>query len=205
MTQSEIQTQDRPYDAFWDYFQEIHEGIEHLYRSGHNVQAVHDIGQMFNRVVPELDFEFGLHPDGYFEFIIIAGLRANIPLVLDMYDAAPQIDGWVIVPFRPRQECYVINMPNRDYDPNDFYYKSEVCEQGITHLNIYIKGYSADKEQEFGGMAFMFLDKILGEYEVMTLIGGVQVGAYPDNADAMEIKPIYELQQEIDQRYPPNA
>ena len=193
------QQTDSIYDIFWDFFVENKSEIEQFEQ---NPDGVCDaIGKVLSSVAPELDFEMGKHPDGYFEFILIAGgVYNNIEKVVEVYNAAPEIKNWVVVPFRPRQFLSPLEFPDRVYDPADFYYQSCVVEDR-TCVKIHIKDYTPEAEAEFGSIAFMFMDIILGEFDVMTKIGVVEMDFLPDNPIGIGLKPLSALAEEIDARY----
>ena len=193
------QQTDSIYDIFWDFFVENKSEIEQFEQ---NPDGVCDaIGKVLSSVAPELDFEMGKHPDGYFEFILIAGgVYNNIEKVVEVYNAAPEIENWVVVPFRPRQFLSPLEFPDRVYDPADFYYQSCVVEDR-TCVKIHIKDYTPEAEAAFGSIAFMFMDIILGEFDVMTKIGVVEMDFLPDNPIGIGLKPLSALAEEIDARY----
>lgn len=187
------------YDIFWNFFVENKSYIEQFEQDPDGVCAV--IGQVLSSVEPALDFEIGRHPDGYFEFILIAGgISANIEKVVAFYNAAPEMGNWVVVPFRPRQLLSPLEFPDRVYDPADFYYQSCVVEER-TCVKIHVKGYTPEAEAELGNIAFMFMDIIIGELDVMTRIGSVETEFLPDNPVGIGLKPLSALAQEIDARY----
>lgn len=189
-----------PYKAFWDFFSSNLEYIETFENSPHMVTDA--VSKMLGLVAPDVDFLMGRHPDGYFEFILIAGgIRKNIQTILDLYSAAPQMENWVVVPFRPRQEVSSFDMQGQEFDISDFYYQSDFSDD-LTHLLILIRGYDPCQEELYGSTAFMFLDTVLGEFDVMMRIGEVQIHALPEDLQGHVVKPLSALAEEVDARYP---
>lgn len=193
------------YDVFWNFFRENLGFIESYQDNPETV--VRAVGQVLNAVAPEIDFELGKNEKGYYELILIAGgMKSNIEPIMELYHSAPEIENWLIVPFRPRQEGSVFDLNGRRYDHNHVYYVSEVTPEGLTELWIYMQDFSPKNEKEIGGIGYLLLDSVLGEIDSMTMIGHVTFAALTDDVlKYPKIKPLSALAQEIDLRSDYNA
>ena len=87
---------------FWVWFQE-NRGFLESYAT--NTQAVtRALGGRLQNVDRGLTYELGQAADGVYEFIVSAnGIRDVFPEVIRLVRAAPKIEGWRIVAFRPRR------------------------------------------------------------------------------------------------------
>ena len=93
----------RPEAEFWKWFQD-HE--KELYDFEKDQQRV--FGQLngaLAKVDADLTFEFGpKEQDGKREFVISAGgIRSAFPKVEALWLAAPKLERWVVIKFRPRR------------------------------------------------------------------------------------------------------
>jgi len=59
-------------------------------------------------------------------------------------------------------------------------------------VTVYLPGYSPEKRKQFGALAFLFLDHTLGEYDVETYVGEIDVlpaSESPHNACSLAALP----------------
>ncbi|PTT92027.1 hypothetical protein DBR42_02790 [Pelomonas sp. HMWF004] len=136
------------------------------------------LGAQLQRVNPGgLAFEFGPKQNGRREFVISGdGLRKNIPAVEHLAAAAPDLPRWKIVKFRPRREPF-------DIGYHGIMVKASTVSAWLhpngdrVDVTFLMPGYTAEKHQPYLGIAFLVLDQALGEYDVMTRVGVVDVQA----------------------------
>lgn len=196
----EVGKEQNRYTQFWESFAHNLDYLETFEENPHLVMGA--ISNMLQLAAPDVDFEIGKRYDDSFELILIAGgMRENIQPIIELYSASPILENWVITPFRPRQTGSTFEMEGQSFDISDFYYESEFSDD-LTHLNIFVNGYDPLQKDLYGTMAFMFLDTVLGEFDVMTRIGAVQVQALPEGAF---MKSLSSLAEEVDARYPHDA
>lgn len=132
---------------------------------------------------PGLTFEFSSKKDGKREFIVSAdGVREIIPAVERLVAAAPVMPKWTVIKFR-----------QRSWEPFDIGYGNvNVRWHAVTALlkpnsrrvdvTLLVPGYTAAEHKVYLSIAFLLLDGALGEYDVMTRVGHVDVRA-PTAAD----------------------
>ncbi|MCL4679106.1 MAG: hypothetical protein KJ017_11015 [Alphaproteobacteria bacterium] len=187
-----------PEDRFWRWFLHNRPLIE---RYAVETDAVVDAVQsQINLISSHLSFELGQAADGTFEFIISAGgVKRLIPRVTRLYNAAPAIPGWRVMAFKPRHSTPQIEYGGEKFSISDFYYASQVGEDGKTNLRVCIRGYNRRREKMYGMVGFLFLDTVIGEYDVMTNLGAIEFGDIPPGPMTLSgLKPLRDLAPEID-------
>lgn len=164
-----------PESEFWSWFQ-LNE--EEIFNFESNQEVVFEkLAARMKKVNPSLTFEFGPKEGGIRDFVISAdGIKESFPSVEKLYAAAPQLKKWKFIKFRPRRE------------PSDIKYQ-EISVQAVSvtvaiakdgemaAITVLIPGYMESKRDSYAGIAFLMLDRALGEYDVETRVGEVDVAA----------------------------
>ncbi len=183
-----------PEQDFWRWFQQ---NDATLFDFESNQGATFEqLASALHEVDPQLTFEFGPKQNGRREFVISAdGMRAAFPKVDALAAAAPAMPKWIVVKFRPRRE------------PLDLRYKGlEVAADGVkvalapqgakVGLTVFIPGYVRARHADYASLAFLFLDQALGEFDVETKVGSIDV-ALPVAGDKQAI-PLAQLPASFD-------
>jgi hypothetical protein len=147
-----------------------------------------------------LTFEFGpVREDGRREFIVSAdGIKAAFPAVRRLVEAAPQLDRWTIVAFRPPKGVEgVVRIGDITLKADDIWFEAEP-DRGRVGLTLYIRGLSETEDEKLGPAAFLLLDTALGEYAVETQIGYIDRQPLPDNPAEMGLRPFREITDVIE-------
>ena len=132
------------------------------------------LSTQIKRVDPNLTFEFGPKQNGKREFVISAdGLRESFPAVISLYDAAPKLDRWIFVKFRPRREPMGIEYAGVKVEVNDVLVSLEPDGDKVA-ITVYIAKYNVIQANAYGSIGFLMLDQALGEYDMETKVGPVQ-------------------------------
>ncbi|MFL6657591.1 MAG: hypothetical protein ACJ8GW_05935 [Massilia sp.] len=160
---------------FWRWFQ-AHDKM--LFDFESNQEAVFDqLGARMHAVNASLTFEFGPKQNGQREFVISAnGNRAAFPNVEKLFAAAPPLERWKIIKFRPRREALDISYAGLTVKADSV---TVVIERDgpKAALIVLLPGYSQAEHDAYGGIAFLLLDQALGEFDVETRVGGVDFAA----------------------------
>ena len=160
-------------EAFWNWFQS---NDERLYYFERDQERVFDLLQSeLGKVDKNLTFEIGPIENGRREFIISAdGIREAFPKVESLYTAAPQLARWKILKYRPRREPMDIAVGDLrihcDAVAVDLRPRTDMVD-----LTMYMPGYSAQTRDQYKRIAFLFLDQALGEYDVETKVGEIEL------------------------------
>ena len=183
---------------FWHWFQQHEDDLFHFDR---DQEPIFDrLNTALSDVDDDLTFEFGPERDGIREFVIsAAGIKRAFPAVNRLYDARPELQRFRVTAFRPRRPV-VNNIEYADLTINavDVYY--QLCKDDDPQkigILLFLPGHSDDRKSEFGQIGYLFLDEALGEYNVETNVGFINImghdskhfdGAFPiqELADAFD-------------------
>jgi hypothetical protein len=161
-------------EAFWKWFV-AHED-ELLNLEADRERVFDSLHEQLNRVHPDLVFEFGPRAARR-EFVISAGgLRDVFPAVSALVASAPKLDRWRITGFRPRRTpLNRIEIGEVCIDPADVEF-SLLTNGSMVGLRLYIPEFH-EKNKAMKQIAYLMLDEALGEYDVETKIGLIQMVA----------------------------
>lgn len=180
-----------PEHQFWQWFQKnemllfnFEEDQERIFR-----QLIREM----RKVNSNLTFEFGPKEEGRREFIISAdGIKAAFPKVESLYEAAPPLPRWKFIKFRPRRAPSDINYAGTLVKAQSVLVEVEPGE-GKVHLTVFIPGYTQSAYQAYATIAYLLLDQALGEYDVETYVGGIEIESASDTSpDACSLEALTE-------------
>jgi|SRR5882724_788218 len=172
---------------FWRWFQRNEADLFDFER---NQEATFDrLAAEMHKVHPSLTFEFGPKENGRREFVISAdGIKEAFPKVESLYAAAPTMAHWKFIKFRPRREPFDIDYAGVSVKANTVSVLVEPDGQKAG-LTVFIPGYSESDRETYAGIAFLLLDQALGEYDVETRVGFIDVKApTPGRAQARTLQ-----------------
>lgn len=132
-----------------------------------------ELQRELHKVNSGLTFEFGPKENGIRDFVISAdGIKDVFPSVIALGDAAPSLERWKVIKFRPRRNAGPVSFNGIKLSPEqiDFTIQPDAGKVGIT---LYIDGYTEKQHDRYAAVAFLMLDSALGEYDVETKIGGI--------------------------------
>jgi hypothetical protein len=162
-----------PEQVFWKWF-ENNEAALLAVRDGRE-KILSELTLQIRKIDPKLVYEFGPEENGRREFTISAdGMRDSFPAVETLYAAAPPLPRWKLLKFRQRRE------------PVDISYQgvrvmAKSVRVGVTpagdkvDIIVFIPGYTQAAQNTYMSIAFLMLDQSLGEYDVETFLGSVDV------------------------------
>jgi hypothetical protein len=162
-----------PEGTFWEWFQKNENTLFDFEKD--QERTFDRLSAEMHKLNPNLTFEFGPKEDGRREFVISAdGIREAFPEVEALYTTAPSLPRWKFIKFRPRRK------------PNDISYGGILVKAasvsvlaephgGMADITLFIPGYTQAAHKTYAAIAFLFLDEALGEYDVETRVGQVNV------------------------------
>lgn len=182
---------------FWTWFQK---NEEMLYSFEMNPeQAFTQLSAQLGKVDENLAFLFGPpNEDGTREFILSAnGIAASFPAVEALHGAAPDLPRWTFGKFRPRLEPPEhISLEGRTLMSDDISYRMYEDGEKVGFL-IFMEGLSEQEISLFQHIGFLFLDHILGEYDVGTRVGFIEFLPATDDR-AAGASPLTDLADQFD-------
>ena len=175
-----------PAEQFWSWFVKNESRLLDL----PGEPLVLEAGNRIRKSFPGIMFEVGPADQRPRELIISAdGISENVSAVEAIADAAPPLDAWTITRFRPPHDGYAKSMLH--FGPvslgkDTIRTKLTRKQDGRPDVDLYLQGFDADapEAQIYQGAAFILLDKALGEYNVICLVGEVRfhpLEAAPDD------------------------
>jgi hypothetical protein len=172
-------------EEFWAWFQKNEDLIFNFEKDQERVfRKLQTYLQQVNR---DLEFEFSGVKDNKREFVISAGgMRAAFPAVETLFKSAPVLPRWIFVKFRPRREPGTLMIGDVQAGPDDI----EVALQpdgGKVGLDVFIKGFSEEKSKQYTQLAFILLDHTIGEYDMETKVGNINIQAFEKNSGCTRI------------------
>lgn len=168
--------------AFWHWFGEnaaAAGALNHKLQNGDNPEEL--LQPLFNalqRFDGGLSLLVGYTDSGDSELIISAdGVSSRFPSVTRLVAAAPVIPGWRITAFKPRIDVSTnIEVNGRNVGTSTATFMSNF-DSVRKHLNIEVTlpWLGPMPEDIQAQITFLLLDNLLGEFDVATLIGHVEV------------------------------
>lgn len=186
---------------FWEWFQQNQNSIFHFEE---NQQEIFDeLSAELKKVHSDLVFEISSIFDEKREFVISAdGIVEAFPFVESLYSNSPDLKKWKITKFRPRIEPnFSISIADKQISVDDLMFKLEQDEDKIGVM-IFFKDYEEELEENhfYRQIAYLFLDSILGEYDVETKVSFIEI--YPNESNwNVGKKPFNQLPEIFDKKY----
>jgi hypothetical protein len=179
-----------PEQEFWSWFQKNEAS---LFSVATNQEVIFDrLTAEMQKINKALTFEFGPVENGKREFVISAdGIKDAFPDVERLYASAPKLERWFFIKFRPRRIPMDIQYNGVKVKADDVYctVESDRSKAGIT---VFIRGYQPDGEKNYKAIAFLMLDQALGEYDVETKVGFIEVKPFSAES-GLEKKPLKDV------------
>jgi hypothetical protein len=171
---------------FWEWFVSNETRIWDIDRNQEKV--IRMVSEALNRLQPGLTFEIGMDVvDGQREFILSAdGISSNIPKVESLYLSAPVLARWRIIKYRQRSTFGgKIRMAGKEISAEDVRFQIFNDGEKVGILLLF-EDFTQERRNQFAGIGFILLDKIIGEQDVMTRVGFVDLAGPESNfyADA---------------------
>ena len=166
---------------FWTWFADWSSEIRAAYIAGNQdtyLAFAEAIGAQLDAVAPELSFEFGGEEE-VIDFMVSAnGVKANFLQARQFAALAPKIAGWRVIPFKQRKllsvEGSAVRFNGINVPPDQVYFAP--LGSGLPLDIEIIFDVQPDVPSEvLWNFAFIYLDWALGEYDVATGIGHIQL------------------------------
>lgn len=160
--------------AFWEWFVDHEEEIMNF--EADQEQVFDRLAAQLRKINPDLTFEFGPRGETR-EFVISAGgIRAAFPSVSALVAAAPKLSRWHVTAFRPRRPAGgSIEINGKRIHSQDIQF-SLITDGKNAGIQLFIPGY-VEENSVFKQIGYLFLDEALGEYDVETKVGPIQMFA----------------------------
>jgi hypothetical protein len=134
-----------------------------------------EVASELQKIDPDLSFEFGPNAKPRREFVISAsGIHRAFPSVKALADAAPTLDRWNVIAFRPRRTpLNAVEFRGKRVDPRDVQFS--LRDNGkMAGVYLFIPGFR-EEDADFKVIGYILLDEALGEYDVESRIGLIEM------------------------------
>jgi hypothetical protein len=162
-----------PEAEFWAWFDK---NQDRLFSFERDQERTFDaLNTAMHRVHSDLTFEFGPVENGKREFVISAdGLKPAFPAVESLYAAAPALPRWIFIKFRPRRTPMELQIGDLKIRPADVEVSVE-ADGSKAGFTVFVRGYDEVKKKQYSQAAFIMLDQAVGEYDMETKVGFIEV------------------------------
>lgn len=188
-----------PENEFWRWFEANETSLFDF--EGHQERIFTALTEELQRVHPDLTFELSVAVEnGVREFVISAdGIRDAFPAVEALHAAAPALPRWRWIRFRPRRGPSDIQIADRVIRAEDVRYVLYQDEEpGKLGILLFMEGYTEEEHNLYGQVGFLMLDGALGEYDVETRVGGIDIDSPASKYFAQSL-PLEQLPRHFDQ------
>jgi hypothetical protein len=185
-----------PRARFWQWFAQNEDRLFHFERAQDAVFGA--LAAELQKIDPNLCFEFG-PANVSREFVVSAGgIKESFPSVVSLMDVAPRLPRWRFTAFRPRRSVLnAIEYNEKRIAPEDVTCTLLVSKtEKKLGLRLFIKGYR-NEDMDFKGIGYLMLDEALGEFDVETRLGLIEMMS-PDTETDGERIPLSELPEHFD-------
>ena len=162
--------------AFWTWFQTNQDRLFSFEQD--REKRFDELTNALRKVDENLTFEFGpVTEDHKREFVVSAdGIRSSFPAVQALVAAAPKLDRWIVVAFRPARALMIpISFQGKTVKAGEVRYLLVPDQDpGKAGIVLFLKGYRESEKNTFGAIGYLFLDDTLGEYTVETRLGAIE-------------------------------
>jgi hypothetical protein len=155
---------------------------------------IQELDTAFSKVAEGLTFEISGLTDFGREFIVSAnGNRKLFAIALRLVGAAPVLPGWKFIAFRQSKDTHIsLTFGDLKISGDDIWFKVTPDWEKLD-IVLYIKGLTARNHKTMLGAAFIMLDNALGEYDVETKIGGIDLQPLPSKPERLGLKSFHSL------------
>jgi hypothetical protein len=188
------------YLSFWKWFLENENQFFHYEQ--YHAKLLEETLNKLKDLHPDLVFEIGPELDGKRELVISSnGLREGFASVIELVQSSPELDRWIVTPFRQRKKDLDIEIQIEDItlSPEDIFFTYEQSGEKV-NVNLYIAGIDEEDERVFH-VVLLLLDTVIGEYDVEMKLDQIDIHPLTEVKDATKLYSLKELPGIIDQQF----
>lgn len=184
---------------FWDWFSS--RSADYFDFEQNQEELFDELHRRLAKVNPELCFEFSSICEGKREFVISAGgIQAAFPAVKKLVAAAPSFSVWEIIAFRQRKEFgFIIVYGTCELNPEHIRFHAQ-ADGSHVGLTLFVKHLDPENN-DVATALYLSLDSLLGEYDVETKIGYIELLPDEQSVCYENVQPLTELTSAVDKLY----
>jgi hypothetical protein len=186
------------YEDFWSWFVRRESELfnSDFAREDERERLFDELASELRKIDPDLAFEFG--PKGTRrEFVITAaGIKRAFPAVVSLAAAAPTLERWHVIAFRPRRTPNIVEFRGKRVHPKDVHFS--LLDNGKSPgIYLFIPDFRED-DVALKQIGYLLLDETLGEHDVESRLGLIKMLS-PDSQTEGERYQLAELAARFDQ------
>ena len=189
-------------EIFWKWFLRNQTDLEDFISSeNRNYTVYNELTKQLKKFNDLLFPEITIDKENNFILIITPdGIRDGVNPTIEIVKAAPIIKGWKIKKFRQASDKISLNFKGLQFNYDDIkIWRYFILEQDKVNLSVLIKNYD-EKDNRYISLAFLYLDHILGEYNVLTRVGEINFLGWDQLNDKIESVELLTLRKEIEEK-----
>ena len=134
------------------------------------------------------------------------GNRDLFPIVKEIVEKAPKIEGWTFVAFRQRMPSdkvkgMVLKAQDHELNPDKMKFFPVVSGDSLDII-IYANNVTEENYNQVAYGGLLLLDNILGEYDCVTKVRNYDFQNMPTKQDELkDLKPLLDLAEYVDNFY----
>jgi hypothetical protein len=155
------------------------------------------LASKMRQIEPNLVFELGPKTPTGRDFVVSAsGIKSAFPAITSLVGAAPKLDRWNIIAFRPRRSPIMqLELKGKKADPESIQFSLIDNGENVGIL-LFLPDYQ-EQDITWREIGYLLLDEALGEFDVETKVGPIRFFAR-DNPVKEERFPLISLPEIFD-------
>ncbi|MCS6934118.1 MAG: hypothetical protein NZM35_03075 [Chitinophagales bacterium] len=190
---------------FWEWFvnnkTQLEKMIDNLGTENNDLTFFRDTTEKLKEFDPALyaEFTYNKETGNYVIVITPNGIRNGIEPTEKIVSCAPVIPRWEVRKYRkPTNDRVEIKFQGISLQYDDFKVLREYDKESHKmHIALLMKEFDP-MDERYGHLGFLALDHYVGEYNVMTCIGGIDFASIDDLEPNAETIDLFTLRQEIE-------
>ncbi|MCA8996089.1 MAG: hypothetical protein KDA80_03870 [Planctomycetaceae bacterium] len=166
---------------FWAWLQE---NTDRIKRNGGEIspRVLRELSEAFASSYPDLVWEVGPRDEDCWEFCVSADGDPNlVDKVYSAIEDAPELDGWVVLPFRQRGPLTVeVGFGDASMGYDDLWCRVK-ADGHRAKVKVLIRGLTEENSEQLLGASLILLDNAIGEEDSLTMLSHLSNGPLPDN------------------------
>ncbi len=192
-----------PVEKFWTWFKENEKRLR-KFEEGPD-RYLNEVLAQARKIQPGLAIEFEPPTNGLINMTVSAdGNRELFPLVKNIVDKAPAVEGWNFIAFRQRMGPELVKemklkAEDQELDPGKMKF-FPILNEGSLDLIIFTKDVTEENDNQIAYGGLLLLDNILGEYDCVTKVNSYDFHTMPENKEELEgLLPLLDLAAFVDE------
>lgn len=191
----------KPEAAFWEWFAKNEVRLAEAAKKD-PVAPMNEISDTLEQTVQQgliAELAVDSTPGAKSTVVISAdGDKKLFPRVKAVVAAAPALTRWKVVAFRQRRSPdETLELGGKAYSVADFSFREVARGGGRVDVEISVRGMKAKNDRDFMQVTFILLDGIVGEYDMETKVGALELVPRPEKP-AKGLRPLTELAAVVD-------